>query len=71
MLIMSNIIYFNKKDLEKLLEIINKFPEQQKDYKLEYKSSSGLGYCIDLILDHEVNGILGELKIPIHGVDQW
>lgn len=64
-------IQFQKKDIEKILEIINKFPEQDKTYQLEYTESSGLGYCIHLILDYKTNGIKGELKIPIVDVDQW
>jgi len=64
-------INFQKKDIENILEIINKFPEQDKNYQLEYTESSGLGYCIHLILRHKVNGIEGELKIPIVDVDQW
>lgn len=64
-------IQFHKKDIEKILEIINKFPEQDKNYQLEYTESPGLGYCIGLILKHKVNGIEGELKIPIVDVDQW
>jgi hypothetical protein len=64
-------IQFKKKDIEKILEIINKFPEQDKNYELEYTESSGLGYCLDLILPHSINGVEGELKVSIVDVDQW
>lgn len=68
---MANRIWFQKKDIEKILDIINKFPEQEKNYQLEYANSPGLGYCIHLILEHEVNGVKGELRIPIADVDEW
>lgn len=66
-----NRIYFQKRDIEKILEIINSFPSQVHNYQLEYDGSSGIGYCIDLIIEQEINGIKGEFRIPIAGVDEW
>lgn len=68
---MSQRICFQKKDLEKMLEIINTFPEQEQNYQLEYSISPGLGYCIDLVMVCDVNGVNGEFKVPIVGVSDW
>jgi hypothetical protein len=68
---MSDRIWFQKKDLEKILEIINKFPVQEENYQLEYTNTPGLGYCLNLIMKCETNGVIGELKVPIAGVEDW
>lgn len=64
-------LYLKKRDLIKMLEIIEKFPEyEDKNFKLDY-SSCEIGGTIDIVLETEVNGIEGELVIPIVDVSDW
>jgi len=69
---MTKRIYLQKRDVEKILEVINKFPNQDQNYKLEYHDDSGIGYSIDLVLKYNINGFDGEFRIPIvDDVDAW
>lgn len=64
-------LYLNKKDLIKMLEVIEKFPEyEDKNFKLNYDSCE-LGSTIDMVVETAVNGIEGELTIPIVDVSDW
>lgn len=64
-------LYLNKKDLIKMLEIVQQFPEyENKPFKIKYYSCE-LGGTIDMIIETSVNGIKGELKIPIVDVSDW
>ena len=68
---MKSNLYLNKKDLIKMLEVIEKFPEyENKSFKVKYYSCE-LGGTIDMIIETTVNGIKGELKIPIVDVSDW
>lgn len=71
---MTTTIQFQKSDIEKILEVLNKFPDPvdalNYNYKLNY-TSTGIGYCLDLILEIEVNGIKGSFIVPIAGVEDW
>lgn len=68
---MDTRLYLKKKDLIKMLEVIEKFPEyEDKNFKLDY-SSCEIGSTIDIVLETEVNGIEGELVIPIVDVSDW
>lgn len=65
----SNIFYLEKKDVEKILETMNKFPQENK-YCLEY-SSYGIGSSLDMIIPISIKGQPGEFKVEIFGSDEW
>lgn len=63
-------MYILKEEIEKILEIMNKFPDA-KNFVLEQDSSSGIGSVTSLTVFTEVNGYDGEFKIEISGVEDW
>lgn len=68
---MDNRLCLNKKDLIKMLEVIEKFPEyENRNFRLEY-SSCEIGQTVDMIIETIVNGIAGELRISIADVSDW
>jgi len=58
-----------KKDVEKILETMNKFP-QERNYRFEY-ISHGIGSSLDMILDISIKGQPGEFRVEIFGSDDW
>lgn len=64
-------LYLNKSDLIKMLGVIEKFPEyEDKNFKLKY-SSCEIGHTLDMIIETTIEGINGELRIPIVDVSDW
>ena len=64
-------LYLSKKDLVKMLEVAEKFPEyEDKNFKIKYYSCE-LGSTINMIIETTVEGIKGELVIPIVDVSEW
>ena len=63
-------IHLQKKDVEKMLEIMNKFP-QDTNYQIDYSTSAGTGYTIDICVNVSIKGHQGEFRIPVTDVDSW
>lgn len=63
-------MYLCKEEVEKILEIMNRFPDA-KNFMLEQDSSSGIGSVTSLTVFTEVSGYDGEFKIEISGVENW
>ena len=63
-------MYITKKDVEKILDVMNKFPKDTT-YCLESDSSSGIGSTITLTLKTTVEGLSGEFTVEISGVEDW
>jgi hypothetical protein len=63
-------MYIHKEDAEKILEIMHKFPDAESFY-LETDSSSGIGSTVTLTVTTNVNGLRGEFKTEISGVENW
>ena len=63
-------MYIHKQDVEKILEVMNKFPDA-RSFALEQDSSSGIGSITTLTVRTQVNGFDGEFKTEISGVDNW
>ena len=59
----------NKTEVEKILDVMEKFP-QESGYKFDYVTS-GLGYTLDMSISVVVEGIDGELRVNITGVESW
>ena len=63
-------MYLTKEDVEKILEVMDKFPDA-KNFELFQDSSSGIGSVMTLTVYTEVNGYEGEFNIEISGVENW
>jgi len=64
-----NTFYLQKKDVEKILETMNKFP-QKENYRFEY-DCHGIGSSLDMIVPISIKGQPGEFKVEIFGSDDW
>lgn len=63
-------MYITKKDVEKILDVMNKFPKDTT-YVLESDSSSGIGSTMTLTLQTTIEGLAGEFTVEIGGVEDW
>lgn len=63
-------MYITKKDVEKILEIMNKFPADNA-YQLESENTSGIGSVMTLKIQTTLEGIAGEFAVEISGVEDW
>ena len=63
-------MYITKKDVEKIIDVMNKFPNETT-YCLESDSSSGIGSTMTLTLQTTVEGLSGEFTVEISGVEDW
>jgi hypothetical protein len=63
-------MYITKKDVEKIIDVMNKFPNETT-YCLESDSSSGIGSTMTLTLQTTVEGLSGEFTVEISGVENW
>ncbi len=63
-------MYLNRKDLEKIQEVLDKFPDVEY-FELEQESGSGIGSVTSVLFTQKVNGYPGQFKIEISGVEDW
>jgi len=63
-------MYITRKDIEKILEIIDKFPDATS-YQLQNENQSGIGSIFSLIIDTNINNTDVEVKVEISGVEDW
>lgn len=63
-------MYITRKDVEKILEVMDKFPEANS-YCLEQGLQSGIGSIMTLTVPTLINGIKGEFTTEISGVEDW
>jgi len=63
-------MYLCKEEVQKILDIMNKFPDATA-FELLQDSSSGIGSVTELIVRTTVNGLAGEFKTEISGVENW
>tara|TARA_R110000796_G_scaffold87122_2_gene188250 strand:- start:2073 stop:2330 length:258 start_codon:yes stop_codon:yes gene_type:complete len=67
---MDCMMYINKRDVEKILEVMNKFPNAES-FALAHEASSGIGSVITLTIRTQVNELNGEFSVEISGVENW
>ena len=60
-------VYLTKRDVEKMLEVIERFPEA-KTFKLEQEGGSGIGTITTMTIDTNINGYEGEFTVEMAGV---
>lgn len=60
----------HRKDIEKIKEILNKFPNVEI-FELEQEGGNGIGTCTHMTFTQEVNGQKGSFNIEVAGVESW
>jgi hypothetical protein len=63
-------MYITKKDAEKILDVMKKFPEDTV-YRLKMDNSSGIGSTMTLTVETTVEGFAGNFTVEISGVENW
>lgn len=63
-------MYLNRKDIEKLRDVLAKFPDVE-NFELVQDSSSGIGSVTTVIFTQNVNGYTGRFEVEISGVEDW
>jgi hypothetical protein len=63
-------MYITREDVEAILAVMEKFPDAGGFY-LKADSSSGIGTTIELTVATNINGLDGEFKVEISGVENW
>jgi hypothetical protein len=63
-------MYIDKQDVEKILEVMNKFPDA-RSFALAQDSSSGIGSVTTLTVHTQINELDGEFTVEISGVENW
>lgn len=63
-------IRLNKDDLKNILTTLEKFPNI-RTFELEQHGNNGIGTCLDMVFEYEVNSILCNISVPIVDVDSW
>ena len=62
--------YTLKTDVERMLEVMNKFPEHDA-FLLDIEASSGIGTRVTLTVDTVCNEVTGKFTVEIAGSDSW
>jgi hypothetical protein len=63
-------MYLCRDEVVKILETMDLFPEATS-FKLIEDSHSGIGSVTSLIVSTNINGLDGEFKVEISGVENW
>ncbi len=63
-------MYITKKDVEKILAVMNEF-DDARSYKLDADNSSGIGSILTLTMDMDINDRPAKVKVDIAGVEDW
>jgi len=63
-------MYLCREEVQKILEVMDKFPDSAS-FELLQDNSSGIGSVTELVVRTRVNGLDGEFKTEISGVENW
>jgi hypothetical protein len=63
-------MFLCKDEVLKILEVMDKFPDANT-FQLEQDASSGIGSITTLSVFTSINGVEGEFKTEISGVENW
>ena len=63
-------MYILIEEVEKILEIMKKFPDAN-NFELLEEGQSGIGSITSLVVHTNINGLAGEFKTEISGVENW
>lgn len=63
-------MFLIRKDIEKILEVLDKFPDVEV-FEVSQDTSSGIGSITTMTFSQEVNGVIGSFDVEISGVEDW
>ena len=63
-------MYLCRDEVQKILEVMDKFPEA-KSFELLQDGNTGIGSVTSLVVHTTINGLPGEFKTEISGVENW
>lgn len=63
-------MYIMIEEVEKILEIMKKFPDAIS-FELVEEGNNGIGTITSLVVTTKVNGLGGEFKVEISGIESW
>jgi hypothetical protein len=63
-------MYILRENVVKIAELMDKFPNAHT-YQLETENTSEIGTNMYLIITDNFNGVYGDLKVEVSGVDSW
>ncbi len=63
-------MFINREEVQKILDTMDKFPEATS-FELLQESHSGIGSVTSLVVHTTINGMDGEFKTEISGVETW
>jgi hypothetical protein len=63
-------MYLCREEVVKILDTMDKFPEATS-FELLQDNGSGIGSVTSLIVHTKINGLDGEFKTEISGVENW
>lgn len=63
-------MYILRENIAKIIELMDKFPHAHS-YQLETENRSAIGANMYLIITDNFNGVYGDLKVEVSGVDNW
>ena len=63
-------MYLCREEVVKILDTMDKFPEA-RSFEVLQDNSSGIGSVTSLVVRTTVNGLDGEFKTEISGIENW
>ena len=63
-------MYLNRKDIEKIKEVLDKFPDVDT-FEIIQSGHSGIGSVTTMTFAQNVNGLEGSFDVEISGVEDW
>lgn len=63
-------MYLHRDDIEKIKEVLSKFPDSDSCEVLQ-DASSGIGLHTTMAVHTEINGVEGKFEVVISSVENW
>lgn len=63
-------VWISKKDIADIYRVLEKFPDVDR-FQLHEHGHSGIGSCLDMVFDTEVNGVKCKMVVPIVDESSW
>jgi hypothetical protein len=63
-------VWLGVKDVADIQRVLIKFPDVDR-FQLHEHSESGIGSCLDMMFDTEVNGVKCKMIVPIADESTW
>lgn len=63
-------VWLNKSDIADIQRVLEKFPDVER-FQLHEHGQSGIGSCLDMVFDTEVNQVKCKMVVPIADESSW